>query len=356
MLTGRGLPAIASQELTYGLSEVAWGDVDERVIDLFHEIARNPGGSLQTWARAVGEDAAWVTSRLEVLAGLGVVHESDSQGRWRVVDPRTALSGRIEVAEASVAAHIAELNRTRQLVSSLFAGYVQRSAFLGEEIEVLADRNQVLSALSTIVAEVRDEVASFVTVRVDPSMATAGRALDAALVDRGVSLRTVTLDGILRDAGMRRDFRASIEMGSQVRSVPRLPSRMLIFDRAVAVIPQDPEDPRGPALLIRNAATVRLLFELFERTWECASDIEPPSPAPHESDPRVSALELEILQALSSGQKDDAIARATGQSVRTVRRMISALSERVNARGRFELGMLAVELGWLDVPARHPRR
>jgi DNA-binding NarL/FixJ family response regulator len=43
------------------------------------------------------------------------------------------------------------------------------------------------------------------------------------------------------------------------------------------------------------------------------------------------------------------MARKLGISERTVRRLVSDLTERLGATSRFQAGVCAVRLGWLDV-------
>lgn len=66
------------------------------------------------------------------------------------------------------------------------------------------------------------------------------------------------------------------------------------------------------------------------------ADDAPPSPA-----------ELLLLQLLADGAKDEAAARSLGVSVRTVRRMVADLMRRLDARSRFQAGILAKRRGWL---------
>jgi DNA-binding NarL/FixJ family response regulator len=60
-----------------------------------------------------------------------------------------------------------------------------------------------------------------------------------------------------------------------------------------------------------------------------------------------TASELLLLRLLADGSKDEAAARALGVSVRTVRRMVADLMRRLDARSRFQAGILAQRRGWL---------
>jgi DNA-binding CsgD family transcriptional regulator len=71
-------------------------------------------------------------------------------------------------------------------------------------------------------------------------------------------------------------------------------------------------------------------------------------PAPGGADEQaLSAAELLLLALLADGLKDEAVARALGVSVRTVRRMVAELMHRLDARSRFQAALLAQRKGWL---------
>lgn len=56
----------------------------------------------------------------------------------------------------------------------------------------------------------------------------------------------------------------------------------------------------------------------------------------------------ELVRMLAGGLTDEAMARKLGISERTVRRLVSELTERLGAASRFQAGVCAVRLGWLD--------
>ncbi|WP_165945224.1 hypothetical protein [Micromonospora sp. KC723] len=51
---------------------------------------------------------------------------------------------------------------------------------------------------------------------------------------------------------------------------------------------------------------------------------------------------------LASGAKDDAIARSLGVSARAVTRTVGELTTVLGAGSRFQAGVRAAKLGWLD--------
>lgn len=54
-----------------------------------------------------------------------------------------------------------------------------------------------------------------------------------------------------------------------------------------------------------------------------------------------------LIKMLAQGHKDEACARNLDVSVRTVRRMVADLTERVGAGSRFEPAILAARGGWI---------
>lgn len=81
--------------------------------------------------------------------------------------------------------------------------------------------------------------------------------------------------------------------------------------------------------------------DLFERAWDTATDIDLVDSEP------VSATELRVLRALAVAAKDEVAAKQLNISVRTFRRHVSELMERVRADNRFRLAIIAKERGWI---------
>ncbi|MFF9667571.1 helix-turn-helix transcriptional regulator, partial [Streptomyces althioticus] len=83
---------------------------------------------------------------------------------------------------------------------------------------------------------------------------------------------------------------------------------------------------------------------LFEQTWSDAT----PFGAPRERDEEgLTRQEQELLRLLGQGYTDEAAGKHLGVSLRTTRRMMADLMDRLGARSRFEAGLLAGRRGWL---------
>ena len=102
----------------------------------------------------------------------------------------------------------------------------------------------------------------------------------------------------------------------------------------LALIPEDVPAIRSlPALL-----------ELFCSELFCA-DVA----GPRAEQPVLTPRQAATLRLLAIGHTDESIAKRLGLSDRTVRRIVTDLMRRLDARSRFEAGVRAVQIGWLAV-------
>ncbi|MCJ0871740.1 LuxR C-terminal-related transcriptional regulator [Streptomyces sp. AP-93] len=177
---------------------------------------------------------------------------------------------------------------------------------------------------------------------------SASRPVNELMLERGVEMRTVYLDSIYNDPASVDHARGLAERGAHVRTTAMLPPRMLIYDRARAVIPIDPEVSAAGALVFRGPGIMATLCNLFEQVWEKAAPISGGRPHRRETEHgELSGQEQTVLQLLGEGYTDEVVARKLGVSVRTCRRITADLMARLGARSRFQAGLRAVELGWL---------
>jgi len=173
----------------------------------------------------------------------------------------------------------------------------------------------------------------------------ASKPLDEQLLGRAVSIRTIYLDSVRNDPPTVSYARWLTVLGGQVRTVPVLPLRLIVFDRSVAVVPLDPNVTRAGVTLLPSPGAVAAMHALFEQVWENATPLGVAQPRVRQNLTRQDAA---LLRLLSQGDTDEMVARKLGVSVRTVRRMASELMAELGARSRFQAGVLAYERGWLD--------
>lgn len=87
---------------------------------------------------------------------------------------------------------------------------------------------------------------------------------------------------------------------------------------------------------------------VFEAWWAQATDLRPVhTHAGQSAVSEVNSEEKLILRMLGDGYKDETIAKKLGISVRTVRRKISCVLQRMSAESRFQAGVQAAQRGWI---------
>jgi DNA-binding NarL/FixJ family response regulator len=117
---------------------------------------------------------------------------------------------------------------------------------------------------------------------------------------------------------------------------------MKLADEAVALLPLTPTG-MGGALLVRSPVIVGALREYFELLWEKAI----PFGSAEAAGPLTSA-QSQVLQLLTQGLSDEAIARRMDISVNTMRRHWTAIRDALGVETRFAAGAAAARRGWIN--------
>ncbi|MEU6567679.1 MULTISPECIES: helix-turn-helix transcriptional regulator [Streptomyces] len=287
-----------------------------------------------------------VRASLDRLAELTLVRESlDEPGRLRVLSLELALEVMLRKQERDVLRHqqrLADAKLAAARVKAERAGH-RIAADETSDTRVLLGLDAIQDGLESLARELQGEYLA-----VMPGGAQARTSLEAlgplheVALNRGVDLLTLYQESVRNDPATLRYARRLSEAGGQVRTAPLLPPRFLVFDRRVAVVPNDPEDIRRGALCTREPAVVATLCALFFQAWETAVPL-----GGAQTGEGLTTSERLLLKFLASGLTDDAAAKRLGVSLRTVRRQMSALMERLDARSRFEAGLKAAQLGWI---------
>lgn len=203
------------------------------------------------------------------------------------------------------------------------------------------------AGVEALLASARREVLVMSTMAVADRDPIGGpRRVDHENLRRGVRYRVIVPD-IARTAPVLATRLGTLALsGADTRSVPDVPTDALVIDGSVVVLPVD-RTAAGPSLgtaVFRLSSVVTTTTELFERVWLTAVPMSPSElPDAAELNPR----EKELLALLSSGSTDESAAARLGVSVRTVRRMVADIMNRLGARSRFQAGVKAADRGWL---------
>ena len=159
----------------------------------------------------------------------------------------------------------------------------------------------------------------------------------------GLTIRKLLSPVALVDEEARAHVRLVRSQGALVRiSGSLLPHETIIIDRRVMILAGQ-ETPAGREYSVTTSQVlVDGVHSLFRAVWDAADDLDTylRRNVPHlDADGRV------ILEALGSGLTDESAARRLGVSLRTYRRRVAELMEKLEAGSRFQAGLRAGELG-----------
>lgn len=300
-------------------------------------------------ARSAVADLAWESglsphrfgTALSRLKDAGLVTEAS--GQLVPVPPEDGIGRMLVSRGAELRAARERLEDVRRALPAFAAEHRQALA-LGDEIvagEVIRGRDLV-DALKALAVGAPGEM---LWLRPDQWRHDDGRRADEIikeLLAEGRASRVIYPARALEEAPAVVRGRAAL--GEQVRVLATLPTRMAILGESVGLIPQRLGTDAERVLVLRQEAVVAALRSWFDALWDQALPV-PGFDA--YAEPSTLGDRRLLLEQLSSGAKDEQIARALGLSLRTVRRRVAELMESLGADSRFAAGAEAVRRGWL---------
>ncbi|MER7283049.1 LuxR C-terminal-related transcriptional regulator [Dactylosporangium sp. NPDC000244] len=305
----------------------------------------HPSWGVAELAERLGAEPGEVRSALDELFELALLRQSvERDGGLRPVSPAVGLQMLLARQQAELEHRKQRIAEGQAAVAAMVAEYSARPATVAEEAERVLGMDQILRRLEELADTARVEALSITPGVQSAASIEAGLRNNAALVARGVSLRTAMQDTARNDRPTLAYAQSLTDAGAEVRTAPVLPPRMLIADRATAIVPMDPGETSAGVLVLTGRGVVAALVALFEQVWSTAV---PLGAAKTRDRQGVTAQERELLHLLGQGHTDESAAKRLGLSERTCRRMMADLMERLGARSRFEAGLLAVREGWL---------
>ncbi|MFJ8199178.1 LuxR C-terminal-related transcriptional regulator [Streptomyces sp. NPDC096152] len=319
----------------------------ERTEAVYRAMIRRPRWSVDELVEATGLSTSAVQAGLDELADFSLIRPSGEEpGAVVVVKPGVALAELIAAQQREIHKRQHKLAECRVALSDIVAEFEEaQEGPGGGRIEYLRGTDSVRGYLDEISERIETEVLAFIPkASLTPESMAASQALDARVVERGATIRTIYLDSVRNHSATRRYAAWLNECGGQVRTHPVLPMRLILVDRKLAVLPIDPEESTKGALVVREQGIVAALLALFSHIWDSA---RPLGTAELPDDQGLSPQERELLRLLAQGMTDEAASKQLALSVRSVRRLMSDIMDRLNARSRFEAGLRVAERGWL---------
>jgi predicted transcriptional regulator/DNA-binding CsgD family transcriptional regulator len=165
------------------------------------------------------------------------------------------------------------------------------------------------------------------------------------LAASAVSYRVVYDQESVAIPGRLANIWEGIHRGERARVAGSLPAKLVLCDDTMAIVCSPSDYQNAIAYLIHPSSLLEMAAGLFEAVWARAVPLNRPESkdGPMAMNPR----DEQLISLLASGATDAVIARTFGWSMRTVQRHIHELMHQVGARTRFQVGMEAVNRGWL---------
>lgn len=316
---------------------------------VYQELVTSGSTDATDLAERSGLSGAEARGALARLAELGLITKQvGARERYAAAPPAVALGALL--AEQRHALYRAELglaslaeayrsatadSSARDLVEVLIGAHAVRHRF--EQIQMGA--NAELHVMSETTHEV---------------VASGESVAEGQAVDRGVRYHAIIERAMLDFPGAFEGLTSHMKHQQLVRVVERVPTKMIIADRAAALVPlSDGSNPDGgepAAMFVRAPGLIRLLIGLYESVWERAVPVRLVEPNVIELDQpetEPTGLDLRILSLLMVGATDAAIAKQLGLGLRTVQRRVAHMMDLAKVSTRLQLGWQAGRRGWL---------
>ncbi|MFC9621359.1 helix-turn-helix domain-containing protein [Streptomyces sp. NPDC056930] len=278
----------------------------------------------------------------------GLAAQSSARtGRWVAAPPGVALGAlltqqRHELEQAELAAALlAEEYRAEATDSAVH-----------DLVEVVTGASAVAHRFHQLQLGATSEVCALVTGK---PIAVSGMENESEeqAATRGVSFRVVVEREVLALPSGITELSAALSRDEQCRVVDRVPTKLVIADTALAMVPLTGRGAEPAALVVHASGLLESLMGLFEAVWREAMPLrlgengrmEEESTGPDTAD-------LEILSLLLAGLTDASVAKQLELGLRTVQRRVKGLMELTGVSTRLQLGWHAYERGWVS---RTPR-
>lgn len=264
-------------------------------------------------------------------------------GRWVAAPPGVALG-------ALLTRQRHELEKA-ELAAALLAQEYRAAAAepaVHDLVEVVTGASAVAQRFLQLQLGAAEEVCALVT---GNPVVVSGMENDAEeqAAGRGVRYRVVVERAVLDLPHGLTELTAALGRDERVRVVDRVPTKLVVADRSLAMVPLTSRTAEPAALVVHASGLLELLAGLFESVWREALPLRlGPAGVSEEELDGPDAVDLEVLSLLLAGLTDASVAKQLDLGLRTVQRRVRRLMELAGARTRLQLGWHACERGWVS--------
>ncbi|WP_438296489.1 helix-turn-helix domain-containing protein [Streptomyces sp. HUAS TT7] len=281
---------------------------------------------------------------LRRLGRQGLAAQSSARpGRWVAAPPGVAL-----VALLTQQRH--ELDQAELAAALLAAEYRAEAAApaVHDLVEVVTGASAVAHRFHQLQLGAAEEVCALVTGKPVAVTGMDNESEERASI-RGVAHRVVIEREVLSLPAGIVELSAALGRDEQVRTVDRVPTKLVVADRSLAMVPLTGRDAEPAALVVHASGLLESLMGLFEAVWKDALPLRLGGGGRGivEEARGPDATDLEILSLLLAGMTDASAAKQLELGLRTVQRRVKGLMELTGVTTRLQLGWHAYERGWV---------
>lgn len=294
----------------------------------------------------VGEDEDTVWRSLRRLSDLGLVTSEDESSIQVAPDGPDLVFEilRTQIEHEYLDRRRAAADLRHDLTRILGEGLLSEAPGGSPPIEELPTAEATQVRLLELAGHARQEVLGMWTRMPETTSPAAGAeqvVVDRA-VRRGIGVRMICPTASARQGLAQRLVAVD---GAALRTVVNPPLELHVFDRRVAVVVTNaPHQATAVSFMVRGQPLTHVLHCLFETWWRHGQDA---SAGTDGTLTEVTGEDQVLLQLLADGVKDENAARQLGCSVRTVRRKVSALLDKLDSVSRFQAGVYAARRRWV---------
>ena len=320
--------------------------LDDEVESVYRALVGYGASSVAQLAERLGLDTGSVAATVTALERQGLVAPvPELPGRYRAAPPAIALG-------ALLSERRYELKQAELAVESLTQEYRRNTtgAALRDLVEVVTGVDAVRHRFDQLQLGAEQEMLALVT---DVPVAVQGvdNDVEPVAVSRGVNYRVVLERSALEAQGGSLILSEALARGEQVRIVDKVPTKLLLADRSVAMLPLAPLGAPGEpaAMVIRAGGVLEAMLGLFESVWAQGLPIRltDSGEVRTEEAQQPDAVDLQVLSLLLVGMTDVSVAKQLDLGLRTVQRRVKRLMDIAGLTTRMQLGWHAYERGWV---------
>ncbi|MFF8640887.1 helix-turn-helix domain-containing protein [Streptomyces sp. NPDC015345] len=277
---------------------------------------------------------------------------SGRAGRWVAAPPGVALG-------ALLTQQRHELEKAELAATLLAEEYRAQAAepAVHDLVEVVTGAAAVSQRFLQLQLGASAEVCALVT---GSPVAVTGmeNSAEEQAASRGVRYRVVVERAVLDLPTGLVELSTAIGRDEQVRVVDRVPTKLVIADGSLAMVPLTSRTAEPAALVVHASGLLESLTGLFEAVWREALPLrlgEDRGTVREDAPEGPDGTDLEVLSLLLAGLTDASVAKQLDLGLRTVQRRVKRLMELTGVTTRLQLGWHAYERGWVARRSRAPQ-